>query len=266
MIRLCIWKSMLFWTLLLCAFWIISNPKGQTHTTLKPLLRVWGEDMLMWCWGKQTSTSPRGPGSSPKMRWGQGSGLGLGLPGDGAVWTWPLSCLPGGTCDHHYAESTPIQDPRLVPKQTEGREGREIQPGVCGEGRGERKAGCPVGTGPRRPGRRTAIPHCLPSVQVLANGLDNKLREDLERLKKIRAHRGLRHFWGWVGAHLSVLRLPGDSHALSFPRSLLGMVSNLCLFSLQTPCPRPAHQDHRPPWSHCGCVQEEITCGLCVNK
>ncbi|XP_035583645.1 40S ribosomal protein S18-like [Zalophus californianus] len=32
--------------------------------------------------------------------------------------------------------------------------------------------------------------------QVLANGLDNKLREDLERLKKIRAHRGLCHFWG----------------------------------------------------------------------
>merc|ERR1712242_496320 len=28
--------------------------------------------------------------------------------------------------------------------------------------------------------------------QVLANALDNKLREDLERLKKIRAHRGLR--------------------------------------------------------------------------
>ncbi|XP_006882760.1 PREDICTED: 40S ribosomal protein S18-like [Elephantulus edwardii] len=32
--------------------------------------------------------------------------------------------------------------------------------------------------------------------QVLANGLDNKLREDLEQLKKILAHRGLRHFWG----------------------------------------------------------------------
>jgi small subunit ribosomal protein S18e len=29
--------------------------------------------------------------------------------------------------------------------------------------------------------------------QLLANGLDNKLREDLERLKKIRAHRGVRH-------------------------------------------------------------------------
>lgn len=33
-------------------------------------------------------------------------------------------------------------------------------------------------------------------TQVLANGMDNKLREDLERLKKIRAHRGLRHYWG----------------------------------------------------------------------
>merc|ERR1719466_75841 len=32
--------------------------------------------------------------------------------------------------------------------------------------------------------------------QILANGLENKLREDLERLKKIKAHRGLRHYWG----------------------------------------------------------------------
>ncbi|KAL5265795.1 hypothetical protein ACHWQZ_G006483 [Mnemiopsis leidyi] len=32
--------------------------------------------------------------------------------------------------------------------------------------------------------------------QVLSNQLDNKLREDLERLKKIRSHRGLRHYWG----------------------------------------------------------------------
>ncbi|KAI1487470.1 ribosomal protein S13 [Biscogniauxia mediterranea] len=34
------------------------------------------------------------------------------------------------------------------------------------------------------------------SSQTLANGVDSKLREDLERLKKIRAHRGLRHYWG----------------------------------------------------------------------
>jgi len=32
--------------------------------------------------------------------------------------------------------------------------------------------------------------------QVLANAVDSKLRDDLERLKKIRAHRGLRHYWG----------------------------------------------------------------------
>lgn len=34
------------------------------------------------------------------------------------------------------------------------------------------------------------------SFQLLSNGVDSKLRDDLERLKKIRAHRGLRHFWG----------------------------------------------------------------------
>ena len=32
--------------------------------------------------------------------------------------------------------------------------------------------------------------------QCVSNTLDMKLREDLERMKKIRAHRGLRHYWG----------------------------------------------------------------------
>lgn len=32
--------------------------------------------------------------------------------------------------------------------------------------------------------------------QILSNAVDSKLRDDLERLKKIRAHRGLRHYWG----------------------------------------------------------------------
>ena len=32
--------------------------------------------------------------------------------------------------------------------------------------------------------------------QILSNNVDSKLRDDLERLKKIRAHRGLLHFWG----------------------------------------------------------------------
>merc|ERR1712100_366574 len=33
-------------------------------------------------------------------------------------------------------------------------------------------------------------------AQVVANGLETALREDLERMKKIRLHRGLRHYWG----------------------------------------------------------------------
>lgn len=34
------------------------------------------------------------------------------------------------------------------------------------------------------------------SLQLTSSNLDSKLREDLERMKKIRAHRGLRHYWG----------------------------------------------------------------------
>lgn len=31
---------------------------------------------------------------------------------------------------------------------------------------------------------------------ALSNNLESKLRDDVERLKKIRSHRGIRHFWG----------------------------------------------------------------------
>ena len=34
------------------------------------------------------------------------------------------------------------------------------------------------------------------TIQCLSTAVDNKIREDLERLKKIRLHRGLRHYWG----------------------------------------------------------------------
>ncbi|KAK4683453.1 small subunit ribosomal protein S18e, partial [Tremellales sp. Uapishka_1] len=34
------------------------------------------------------------------------------------------------------------------------------------------------------------------NYHVLSNQIDQKMREDLERLKKIRSHRGLRHHWG----------------------------------------------------------------------
>ncbi|CAF0911437.1 unnamed protein product [Rotaria sordida] len=32
-------------------------------------------------------------------------------------------------------------------------------------------------------------------TQATSNNLDTKVREDLERMKKIRVHRGLRHYW-----------------------------------------------------------------------
>jgi len=32
--------------------------------------------------------------------------------------------------------------------------------------------------------------------QLASNLLDTKLREDLERMKKVKSHRGLRHYWG----------------------------------------------------------------------
>lgn len=33
-------------------------------------------------------------------------------------------------------------------------------------------------------------------TQVVSNFLDTKLRDNLERMKKVRVHRGLRHYWG----------------------------------------------------------------------
>ncbi|CAD6891917.1 unnamed protein product [Tilletia laevis] len=33
------------------------------------------------------------------------------------------------------------------------------------------------------------------TFQLLSNGVDSRLRDDVERMKKIRAHRGLRHAW-----------------------------------------------------------------------
>lgn len=84
------------------------------------------------------------------------------------------------------------------------------------------------------------------SYQVLSNGLDSKLREDLERLKKIRAHRGLRHYWGLRvrGQHTKTTGRRGKTvggtslslfQLLSLSsRSLLSAcISYLCLCSIQ---------------------------------
>ena len=74
----------------------------------------------------------------------------------------------------------------------------------------------------------------------MANVLDNKLREDLERLKKIRAHRGLRHYWG--------LRV----------RLQLVHPSLVNLSILQFSGERSAHQDYWSQGKDGWCVEEEV--------
>ncbi len=55
--------------------------------------------------------------------------------------------------------------------------------------------------------------------------MDSKLREDLERLKKIRAHRGLRHYWG--------LRVRGQHSKTTGRRGRTGMTILLLLVDLR---------------------------------
>ncbi len=37
---------------------------------------------------------------------------------------------------------------------------------------------------------------CFPMLQLTSSAIDTTMRDDLERLKKIRNHRGLRTYWG----------------------------------------------------------------------
>ena len=77
--------------------------------------------------------------------------------------------------------------------------------------------------------------------QILSNGVDSKLREDLERLKKIRAHRGLRHYWG--------LRVRGQ-HTKTTGTDISELWP-LVFFSISRLFPRSSRQN-------CGCVEEEV--------
>ena len=72
--------------------------------------------------------------------------------------------------------------------------------------------------------------------QILSNAVDSKVRDDLERLKKIRAHRGLRHFWG--------LRVRGQ-HTKTTGTHIIPCGS----FRILTRYSRPPRQDRR-------CVEE----------
>lgn len=86
--------------------------------------------------------------------------------------------------------------------------------------------------------------------QLLANGLDNKLREDLERLKKIRAHRGVRHSF--------VFPLPLGFTLFHFFRDL----GANCVFA-ELACAWTTYQDDREKGQDCWCQQEEISFAVC---
>jgi small subunit ribosomal protein S18e len=62
--------------------------------------------------------------------------------------------------------------------------------------------------------------------QILSNGVDSKLREDLERLKKIRAHRGLRHVWG-IRVRGQHTKTTGAFIFLFSPRRLLSVAPDV---------------------------------------
>jgi small subunit ribosomal protein S18e len=60
------------------------------------------------------------------------------------------------------------------------------------------------------------------TTQLVINGLITAVRSDIERLKKMRAHRGIRHYWGHrvrgqhtctTGRKGKVLGMPGGANA-----------------------------------------------------
>ncbi len=71
------------------------------------------------------------------------------------------------------------------------------------------------------------------SFQMVSNIIATKLREDIEALKKVRAHRGLRHYWG--------VKVRGQ---VSAPRR----APNTPTKALTAPPPSPAAHRHDGPW------------------
>merc|ERR1711907_682886 len=65
--------------------------------------------------------------------------------------------------------------------------------------------------------------------QMVSNGLDMKLRDDLERMKKIRAHRGLRHYWGLRvrGQHTKTTGRKGRTVGVSKKKGLIHIMALL---------------------------------------
>ena len=79
-------------------------------------------------------------------------------------------------------------------------------------------------------------------TQVVSNTMDMKMRDDMERMKKIRAHRGLRHYCA----------------PLPLPHTRVGLEGSPSRLSRRGPArPRPADKDHRPQGTHRRRVEEE---------
>ena len=76
--------------------------------------------------------------------------------------------------------------------------------------------------------------------------LDTKMREDLERLKKIRNHRGLRHYWG--------LRVRGQHTKTTGRRGAY-------LLAVDAPTP-PRLTPSSLRRTDCGCEQEALSVEL----
>jgi len=99
--------------------------------------------------------------------------------------------------------------------------------------------------------------------QILSNAVDSKLRDDLERLKKIRAHRGLRHVWGIRvrGQHTKTTgtfepffrfifsHVPSFVMALQLPTPNADVICFVLHLRLRLMCGRSS-------WQDCWCVEE----------
>ncbi len=82
-------------------------------------------------------------------------------------------------------------------------------------------------------------------------------------------HNKLFAFSSWVATCLEFLKKGSKfSYFSKHFGGLRFLILTLLSFSFQSACARSAHQDHRPPWSHRRCVQEEVNspASLCFNK
>ena len=68
-------------------------------------------------------------------------------------------------------------------------------------------------------------------TQLTSNQLDTKLRDDIERLKKMRNHRGLRHYWG--------IKVRGQTHEDDWEKREVGQINARCVFGQFTMSTQP---------------------------